>query len=169
MRKFVRTSKSDDLVRKVDLIEANPMYARVRYPDGRETNVSLRDLARCPNDRDVEETNVEGRERAQQDEGRERVQRDEGRELVQQDEGHERVQQDEGRERVQRDGGREVLRGGDEMRNDGDRTVLNGESGRTVLNGEGGRNDGVEADVPEKRRMSLRMNKGVPPDRLEYR
>ena len=169
LRKFVRTSKSDDLVRKVDLIEANPMYARVRYPDGRETNVSLRDLARCPNDRDVEETNVEGRERVQRDEGRERVQRDEGRERVQQDEGHERVQQDEGRERVQRDGGREVLRGGDEMRNDGDRTVLNGESGRTVLNGEGGRNDGVEADVPEKRRMSLRMNKGVPPDRLEYR
>ena len=109
------------------------MYARIRYPDGRETNVSLKDLARCPNDRDVEETSVEGRERVQRDEGRELVQRDEGR---------------------------EVLRGGDELRND---------DNRTVLNGEGGRDNGFEADVPEKRRVSLRMNKGVPPDRLEYR
>ena len=133
LRKFVRTSKSDDLVRKVDLIEANPMYARIRYPDGRETNVSLKDLAGCPNDRDVEETSVEGRELVQRDEGRELVQRDEGR---------------------------EVLRGGDELRNDDD---------RTVLNGEGDRDNGFEADVPEKRRGSLRMNKGVPPDRLEYR
>ena len=50
LRKFVRSGKNDDLVRKVDLIEANPMYARIRYPDGKESNVSLRDLARCPDD-----------------------------------------------------------------------------------------------------------------------
>ena len=50
LRKFVRSGKNDDLVRKVDLIEANPMYARIRYRDGRESNVSLRDLARCPNE-----------------------------------------------------------------------------------------------------------------------
>ena len=28
------------------------MYARIRYRDGRESNVSLRDLARCPNEND---------------------------------------------------------------------------------------------------------------------
>ena len=50
LRKFVRSGKNDDVVRKVDLIEANPMYARIRYPDGKESNVSLRDLARCPID-----------------------------------------------------------------------------------------------------------------------
>ena len=50
LRKFVRSGKNDDMVRKVDLIEANPMYARIRYPDGKESNVSLRDLARCPDD-----------------------------------------------------------------------------------------------------------------------
>ena len=48
LRKFVRSSKHDDLVRQVELIEANPMYAKIRYPYGRESNVSLRDLARCP-------------------------------------------------------------------------------------------------------------------------
>ena len=52
LRKFVRKGKNDDLVRKVELVEANPMYARVRYPDGKESNVSLRDLARCPDDND---------------------------------------------------------------------------------------------------------------------
>ena len=50
LRKFVRSGKNDDVVRKVDLIETNPMYARIRYPDGKESNVSLRDLARCPVD-----------------------------------------------------------------------------------------------------------------------
>ena len=49
LRKFAKTSKHDDITRKVDLVEANPMYARIRYPDGRESNVSLKDLARCPN------------------------------------------------------------------------------------------------------------------------
>ena len=50
LRKFVRNGKNDDLVQKVDLIEANPMYARIKYADGRESNVALRDLAACPND-----------------------------------------------------------------------------------------------------------------------
>jgi transposase InsO family protein len=58
LRNFVRSSKTDDLVQPVTLIEANPMYARIRYPDGRESNVSLRDIARCPQDGQnrVEET-----------------------------------------------------------------------------------------------------------------
>ena len=50
VRKFVRNGKTDDLVVRANLIEANPTYARVRYEDGREVNVSLQDLAQF-NDR----------------------------------------------------------------------------------------------------------------------
>ena len=32
---------------EVDLIEANPTYAYIRHPDGRESTVNLRDLAPC--------------------------------------------------------------------------------------------------------------------------
>ena len=45
LRKFVRSGKNDDIVRPVHLIDANPMYARIRHTDGRESTVSLRDLA----------------------------------------------------------------------------------------------------------------------------
>ena len=45
LRKFVRSGKNDDVVRPVQLLEANPMYARIRHIDGRESTVSLRDLA----------------------------------------------------------------------------------------------------------------------------
>ena len=45
LRKFVRRSKSDPLVEMVDLISVTPHYACVRYPDGRESTVSTRDLA----------------------------------------------------------------------------------------------------------------------------
>ena len=48
LRKFVQNGKNDDLVEKVQLIEANPMYARVLFPGGRESNVSLRHTAPCP-------------------------------------------------------------------------------------------------------------------------
>ena len=47
-RRFVRTSKSDPLVDKVELIDVNPAFACVRYTDGRESSVSLRDFAPCP-------------------------------------------------------------------------------------------------------------------------
>ena len=50
VRKFVRNGKADDLVVRANLIEANPIYARVRYEYGREVNVSLQDLAQF-NDR----------------------------------------------------------------------------------------------------------------------
>ena len=33
---------------EVELLEANPTYALIKYPDGRESSVSLRDLAPCP-------------------------------------------------------------------------------------------------------------------------
>ena len=45
--------KNDDLVKKVYLTEANPLYARVKFPEGREGNVSLRDLVPCPDDDSV--------------------------------------------------------------------------------------------------------------------
>ena len=48
LRNFTRTSKNDDLVKEVELLSANPTYAHVRYPDGREASVSLRDLSACP-------------------------------------------------------------------------------------------------------------------------
>ena len=41
-------SKSDPLCDQVELIDANPNYAHIRHPDGRETTVSLTDLAPCP-------------------------------------------------------------------------------------------------------------------------
>lgn len=48
LRKFVRDGKNDDLVRLVELTDVNPTYARVRFPDGRESSVSLQDLAPVP-------------------------------------------------------------------------------------------------------------------------
>ena len=53
LRNFVPNGKNDELVKKVYLTEANPLYARVKFPEGREGNVSLRDLAPCPNDDSV--------------------------------------------------------------------------------------------------------------------
>ena len=48
LRRFVRSSKTDDLVDEVELVDVNPTYAHIRYPDGRESKVSLRALAPCP-------------------------------------------------------------------------------------------------------------------------
>ena len=45
MKRNVRQSKFDPLVDEVELISANPQYANVRLRDGRETTVSLRQLA----------------------------------------------------------------------------------------------------------------------------
>ena len=45
MRRNVRRSKYDPLVDEVELIDCNPMYAHVRLQDGRETTVSLHQLA----------------------------------------------------------------------------------------------------------------------------
>ena len=48
LRKFVRLKKNDDLVEEVQLFDANPSYANIRYSDGREGNVSISDLSSCP-------------------------------------------------------------------------------------------------------------------------
>ena len=45
VKRHVRTSKYDPLVDEAELIEANPQYAHVRLEDGRETTLSIRDLA----------------------------------------------------------------------------------------------------------------------------
>ncbi|XP_069768376.1 uncharacterized protein [Narcine bancroftii] len=45
LRRHVRHSKNDPLVDRVTLLHANPHYAYVEFPDGREDTVSVRDLA----------------------------------------------------------------------------------------------------------------------------
>ena len=45
MKRNVRSSKFDPLVDEVELLSANPQYAHVRLQNGRETTVSLRQLA----------------------------------------------------------------------------------------------------------------------------
>ena len=48
LKRHVRSNKADSLVDEVELIQANPHYAFVRYPDGRETTVSTKHLAPKP-------------------------------------------------------------------------------------------------------------------------
>ena len=45
IKRQVRTSKTDPLVDEVELLQANPHYAHVRSPDGRETTVATKQLA----------------------------------------------------------------------------------------------------------------------------
>ncbi|KRX92976.1 Retrovirus-related Pol polyprotein from transposon 17.6 [Trichinella pseudospiralis] len=45
LKKHVRNSKTDPLVEEVRLLEVNPTYAYVRFPDGRTFSVSTRHLA----------------------------------------------------------------------------------------------------------------------------
>ena len=45
IKRQVRTSKTDPLVDEVELLQANPHYAHVRYPDGRETTEATKQLA----------------------------------------------------------------------------------------------------------------------------
>ena len=47
LRRHNRQSKFDPFVEEVELLEANPSYAHIRHCNGRETTVSLRDLAPC--------------------------------------------------------------------------------------------------------------------------
>ena len=47
LRRFIR-NKSDPLVDEVELLSANHNFAFIRHNDGRESSVSTRDLAPCP-------------------------------------------------------------------------------------------------------------------------
>ena len=53
LRRYVRSSKYDPLVDEVELVHDNPTYAQVKFADGRESTVSVKDLARCPSSDDV--------------------------------------------------------------------------------------------------------------------
>ena len=46
--KFNQRIKADSLVERVKLIDTNLLYAFVKYSDGRESSLLLRDLAPCP-------------------------------------------------------------------------------------------------------------------------
>ena len=59
LRRHVRTSKYDSLVDKVHLLHAAPNYAIVRMPNGRETTVSLKDVAPYVADTSANESPVE--------------------------------------------------------------------------------------------------------------
>lgn len=48
LRRHVRSSKHEPLTDQVELVDVNPVYANINYPDGRESTVSIRDLARSP-------------------------------------------------------------------------------------------------------------------------
>ena len=48
VKRFVRSCKSEPLVEEAEVIHVNPTYANVRYPNGREVTVLLRDLSPCP-------------------------------------------------------------------------------------------------------------------------
>ena len=45
LKRHNRSNKYDALVQEVELIEANPSYAHVRYPNGRENTVATKYLA----------------------------------------------------------------------------------------------------------------------------
>jgi len=47
LRKFVRENKSSPLVERVHLMHANNQYAVIKYDNGREDSVSIKDLAPC--------------------------------------------------------------------------------------------------------------------------
>ena len=53
LRRYVRHTKNDPLVDEVELTDVNPTYAHIRYPDGRESTVSLKDLSPCPSSPDL--------------------------------------------------------------------------------------------------------------------
>ena len=53
LRRFVRSHKNEPLVDQVQLLESNPTSASIKYPDGRESTVSVKDLAPCPESEEI--------------------------------------------------------------------------------------------------------------------
>ena len=53
LRRYIRHTKNDPLVDKMELTDFNPTYAHIRYPDGRKLTMSLKDLSRCPPSHDL--------------------------------------------------------------------------------------------------------------------
>ena len=50
LKRHVRASKTDPLVDEVELLQASPYYAHIRYPDGKEDTVFTRHLAPTGNE-----------------------------------------------------------------------------------------------------------------------
>ena len=59
LRRLVCKLKYDPLVDEIELLEANPQYANIRHPDGRDSSVSLRDLAPCGDNEDISSSTEE--------------------------------------------------------------------------------------------------------------
>ena len=59
LKKNVRQSKYEPYVEEVELLEANPSYARVKWPGGKDSNVSLRQIAPLPLTKDDESLSQE--------------------------------------------------------------------------------------------------------------
>jgi hypothetical protein len=57
LKNFTRNSKREPLVQEVELLESNPHYAFIRFPDGKESTVSVKNLAPNPNQENIETTN----------------------------------------------------------------------------------------------------------------
>ena len=55
LRRFVRSCKNDPLVDQVELLDANPTYANIRYSNGR--TLSIRDLAPSPRSKFISNSN----------------------------------------------------------------------------------------------------------------
>ena len=53
LRRYVRHTNNDPLVDEVELTDVNPTYAYIRYPDGRGSTVSFKDLSSCPPSHDL--------------------------------------------------------------------------------------------------------------------
>ena len=45
---FVRNNKTDPSMDQVELLNSNPTYGSIKYPSGRESTISIRDLAPGP-------------------------------------------------------------------------------------------------------------------------
>ena len=48
LKRLVRNNKTNPYVDQVKLLNSNLTYASIKYPSGRESTVSVRDLAPCP-------------------------------------------------------------------------------------------------------------------------
>ena len=59
MKRNVSRSKYELLVDEVELVEANSHYAHVKFPDGRETTVSTKQLAPTGNTTDSQTPSIE--------------------------------------------------------------------------------------------------------------
>ena len=62
LKRHERNSKYEPLIEKVELLNCNPQYAQVRFDSGRESTVSLRDLAPFTLDLTQNQTNSDNDE-----------------------------------------------------------------------------------------------------------